>query len=386
MRFLPFLSSRHTGEAIDPRAEQRLVAEAVLRTAASLVNADAGGARGVLEQQCQALTVLAPRIVLAWTWFGAAHTTTIRPQVMAGSAADYARSLTIQRNLLTELGPAFRTLSGKRIEPCNVSPLSPFGPWRSAAVQHDVKTVLALPLASSVNEERGLFVLYSDTENYFEEVGVSLFEALAHLFSAVLSSSARQAELKQAANCDPLTGLANRNAVHLLDASVRRVIETDLPCAVLIIDIDHFKAINDSHGHAAGDIVLCGVARQLQAALRQGDTVARWGGEEFVVCLPGAGIDTAVAVAEKLRRTLAQSAFPLASGRSPSLTVSIGIAPLQLAEPLVSAIERADVALYAAKQRGRNRVEVAVEADLPSIGAGGPSGLAPNLNSEAIAA
>ena len=357
--FLPNIYRRKAErEGLDTRAEQALVAEAVVRSAASLVDGD-DEAQLLIERHCQTLTTLAPHIVLAWTWFGPPQADSLRPQVIAGTASDYARSLVIQRNLVTRMGPAFRTLAGDRLEPFNVSTASLYGPWRDAAREHGVKSVLALPLASQVDDQRGLFVLYSDMPRYFELVGVGLFEALAQLFSAVLSRAARNSVIARAAYRDTLTGLPNRGALALMEPTLKRIDVHDTPVAVLMLDVDHFKRINDDYGHGGGDAALRHVALRLQSLLRQGDTLVRWGGEEFCLCLRGTGADDARAIAEKLRAGLAAEPVPLPDGSSCTVTASFGLAMLRPFEALSDTLGRADQALYRAKRTGRNRVEVA---------------------------
>ncbi len=340
---------RQRAPQIDVPAEQRRVVEAVLRSATTLVASD-DDPRHIISRHCEALTRLAPHIVLAWTWFGPPSPDRIRPQVVAGAASAYAQELDIARDWLTRHGPAYRVLDGRRLEPFAVSGRSLYGPWRRAAAEHGVRQVLALPLRSSVDDQRGLFVLYADRPGYFDDVGVGLFDALAGLFSAVLSRAARNAELSQAARLDVLTGLPNRRALEVLEPSSTRLSEADPPACVLLADIDHFKRINDQWGHAAGDDAIRRVGGALREALRTEDTVLRWGGEEFVVWLPGLDGVRAGIVAEKLRRAVAE--LP-----SPALTVSIGVATLQVGETLADAIARADQAMYLAKQGGRNRVQ-----------------------------
>jgi diguanylate cyclase (GGDEF)-like protein len=355
--FIPGLVSPFSrGTGFDPRAERALVAEVVVRCAAALVNFD-GDPQALIERKCRTLTTLAPHIVVAWTWFGDPGVRRLQPQVVAGAASAYARGLVIERNLLSAIGPAFRTLAGQRLEPFNVSPHSLYGPWRQAAREHGVKSVLAVPLSSTYNDQRGLFVLYSDIEDYFDRVGVGLFEALGQLFSALLTNAARQAELSRAAQRDPLTGLPHRGAASLMASKLRRMTEFDPPAAVAMVDLDHFKAVNDTHGHAVGDAVLCAAAERLQAALRQGDTLLRWGGEEFCVFLPNTDRAGAHAVAEKLRANLARSPLELRAGPTCAVTASVGFASMRAGEELASAVGRADAALYRAKHSGRNRIE-----------------------------
>jgi diguanylate cyclase (GGDEF)-like protein len=128
--------------------------------------------------------------------------------------------------------------------------------------------------------------------------------------------------------------------------------------AVLMVDIDHFKKINDTHGHASGDSVIRGLAEICARALRPSDLVARYGGEEFIISLPETGIDAARQVAERLRATVADATIPTGSG-GVRFTVSIGVAICSRRASLADAMRRADEALYAAKRNGRNRVEIA---------------------------
>ncbi|GCL65439.1 GGDEF domain-containing protein [Pseudaquabacterium pictum] len=167
--------------------------------------------------------------------------------------------------------------------------------------------------------------------------------------------------LARLATHDPLTGLLNRNG---LDAALDRHFGSRPAQALVLcqIDIDHFKQINDSHGHAAGDAVLQGVAGTLAAHVRGGDFVARLGGEEFLVGCCGAGLaqDQALALAERLRDALAAQSHPLAGGTSLRCTVSIGVSPAIVARSgWEAALRAADAALYQAKHAGRNRVVVA---------------------------
>ena len=165
--------------------------------------------------------------------------------------------------------------------------------------------------------------------------------------------------LAQLATHDPLTGLLNR---HGLDEALQRHFGTRPPHALVLcqVDVDHFKRINDGHGHAAGDGVLKGVAQTLAAQVRGGDFVARLGGEEFLVGCSGADRAQALALAERLRSAVAQRRHAVAGGDSLGCTVSIGVSPVFSARAgWEAALREADAALYRAKQAGRNRVEAA---------------------------
>jgi two-component system cell cycle response regulator len=141
--------------------------------------------------------------------------------------------------------------------------------------------------------------------------------------------------------------------------------------AVLMVDVDHFKSVNDRFGHAAGDRALRVVAETLRGNTRVFDSIARYGGEEFVVLMPGTGPDAAVAAAERLRASVAAAAFDTPDGSPVHLTVSVGVAcsPEHPASP-DALLAAADQALYDAKRGGRNRVTVALA---PLAGAGSPA-------------
>lgn len=166
---------------------------------------------------------------------------------------------------------------------------------------------------------------------------------------------------------DPLTGLLNR---HGLDEALRHHFGIRPPQALVLcqLDIDHFKRINDEHGHAAGDAVLRGVAETLASHVRAGDFVARLGGEEFLIGCSGADRAQALALAERLRLALAQRHHPVGGGESRGCTVSIGVSQaFHERARWEAAMREADAALYQAKQAGRNRVVAAAGAAAPPV-------------------
>ena len=165
-------------------------------------------------------------------------------------------------------------------------------------------------------------------------------------------------QIRQLATHDDLTGLLNRRAMlDRMQLEQRRSLRSGSPLLIAQLDIDHFKAVNDTHGHAAGDLVLQSFADTVRRNVRDTDVLARWGGEEFVLLLCDTPAADAVALMERLRQAVQAMQVPVAQGGQPiTVTVSIGLARHTPADPLAGTLERADQALYAAKAGGRNRV------------------------------
>jgi two-component system, cell cycle response regulator len=158
---------------------------------------------------------------------------------------------------------------------------------------------------------------------------------------------------------DPLTGLANRRHFHgVLERSIDMVARSGEPALLLMLDIDHFKKINDTYGHQAGDQVLQAIAKALSACVRPMDTVARFGGEEFSIMLPSCLKGFGVTVAERIRAHIEALSIPVAPSVSIQITVSVGgaFAPEWVRSTAALWTERADLQLYRAKSEGRNCV------------------------------
>jgi diguanylate cyclase (GGDEF)-like protein len=163
----------------------------------------------------------------------------------------------------------------------------------------------------------------------------------------------------QSALRDPLTDTGNRIA---MDQTLQREIELARrhmqPLSLLMLDIDHFKRVNDTHGHSAGDDVLKAVAASIKNQLRNVDMVFRYGGEEFLILLSNTSREAAALVGERLRCAAQAEDYP-ADGRTVELTVSLGCSTLLPGESAESLLRRADSALYVAKREGRNRLTMA---------------------------
>ena len=174
-------------------------------------------------------------------------------------------------------------------------------------------------------------------------------------------------EAQRLATVDPLTGLLNRRAfLTSLDLELERSRRLAYPVSVLLLDIDHFKQLNDRFGHAFGDAVLAAFGGSLARLLRKVDLVARWGGEEFVATLSGTDARGAETVAERLRSAVAAIELRASDGSKVSVTASFGVATWNRSEGRDSIIDRADRAMYDAKHAGRNRVRIAGVGVLPS--------------------
>lgn len=183
-----------------------------------------------------------------------------------------------------------------------------------------------------------------------------MFSYLSYFYLSMVLSAQRK--LRRLAMVDSLTGLLNRrHGTYLAEKEIARFQRAGHPVAFMLLDVDHFKMINDHHGHETGDIVLTSIGQIIPAQLRAQDLVARWGGEEFLVILPGTGIDSAMASAERLREALRSYDWKAVVGKPIQVTISVGVSELCESDDMASVIRRADQALYRGKVGGRDRVE-----------------------------
>lgn len=185
---------------------------------------------------------------------------------------------------------------------------------------------------------------------------VTLIVTMAFASSFSVLNNRQQQELLRLATHDPLTGAGNQRAFMSRLAQVIAAFERDrVPSSLVMLDIDHFKRINDAYGHSAGDEVLKRVARRIESRIRITDGLYRIGGEEFVVVIEGQGVETAARIAEELRERIEEA--DLVPGIP--VTVSVGAAEIRERESHEAWLRRVDEAMYSAKRSGRNRVRVA---------------------------
>lgn len=263
-----------------------------------------------------------------------------------------------------EPGAAARGLAGLLSE-------EPRAGWRGALLRLGRVRGVVLITAVSVLLSLAVTATVGAAAGRLDRLAVDLLVAsLVPLIVAPLVSGAAlgllaeveaaRAALREVAVRDGLTGLYNRRFFAArLEAEIQRTRRHPAPLSValVLVDVDHFKRINDTRGHAVGDEVLHRVAQALQAQVRPYDIAARFGGEEFVLMLPGSSAGEGAAVAERVRQAVEALQLPcLGEGAPPQVTVSLGVAALQAAPDDADALlRRADAALYQAKRDGRNR-------------------------------
>ncbi len=221
--------------------------------------------------------------------------------------------------------------------------------------QTPIASLLCVPLIAR-GERVGCVTASAERHDAFDQGDLEL----VRFISTTIALDIENVRLHRVAVTDPLTGAYNREFLMArLPQEIEAAIERDRTLSVAMVDVDHFKAVNDQHGHGTGDVVLAEVARRLRGAIRAGDLLVRYGGEEFLAVLPKADAGRAWEVGERMRQRVCERGFDVGDGLALLLRISVGIAQWRIGEKMPDLIERADVALYGAKERGRNRVEVA---------------------------
>ena len=239
--------------------------------------------------------------------------------------------------------------------------LTEFGRWRT---RHGDDPLLTQPAF------QGLWERYTAMHDAAQRIACSIerpddrihpedYDGFLSASDRFLSAARRirDAFRKAVSDLDPLTGLSNRATMTAeLTIEYERAVRSGTPCCLALADIDFFKKVNDTYGHAAGDEVLAATAGRLTSHLRPYDMIYRYGGEEFLICLPNADTDIARAVLERLRESMAERPIKLEDGRDLPVTASFGLAQITKDADLKTVIDRADAALYQSKEHGRNRV------------------------------
>jgi diguanylate cyclase (GGDEF)-like protein len=218
-----------------------------------------------------------------------------------------------------------------------------------------IASMICVPLIAR-GERVGAVTATSSKLGAFDTNNLELIRFIA----MTIALDIENVRLHRVAVTDPLTGAFNREfLMQRLPQEIETAIDRDRALSIAMVDVDHFKSVNDHYGHGIGDLVLSEVARRLRGAIRGGDLLVRYGGEEFLAVLPKADAGRAWEVGERMRQRVCERAFEVGEGLALLLRVSVGIAQWRTGELMPDLIERADTALYGAKDRGRNRVEVA---------------------------
>jgi len=252
-----------------------------------------------------------------------------------------------QRPLDVALAPSFDRVQDVAIKSIPLMLVSIFIVlWAAARIASPLQQLATLTEESL--DTKNVEGLKSVQGWYFEAYSLKsvLIRSLSFLHGQVMF-------FKDQSTTDPLTGVTNRRT---MDAMLAEWQENKLPHAIIMLDLDHFKSVNDTYGHAVGDKVLQFLAKNMEAVARKEDVCCRYGGEEFVMLLPNTVAEEAASVAEKLRKVLANTISPC--GRSVTLSAGVAVYP-QMADSTEALFEAADGALYLAKQAGRNQVMVA---------------------------
>jgi diguanylate cyclase (GGDEF)-like protein len=214
-----------------------------------------------------------------------------------------------------------------------------------------------LPLAIE-GEIIGCISLNSEQSNAFDAQDLQFFSVIGYQMAATLKHFQRLSSIKNIAHFDTLTGLYNRRYFEeRLGLEAQKSFFGGTALSLVMIDIDHFKRVNDTFGHTGGDRVLREISGLLRTSVRKKDTVARYGGEEFILILPEAGLDESSMIAERIRRLVESTPFEVSDARL-NLTVSLGISnfPNHRARSKEELVKMADQALYDAKRGGRNQL------------------------------
>ncbi len=242
---------------------------------------------------------------------------------------------------------------------CILSNDRPDSEYKLSKFMHEqgILCFLCLPLLSHGYPLGVLYLYRTDRDVFFPEE-IDLLITFSHLAAGAIENARLQTHTLKLAATDALTGLMNRRALdERLNNEQQRAQRYNEAYALMLLDIDHFKKINDTHGHAAGDRVLRALADILARQIRDVDTVARYGGEEFVIVLTETEGEGAKIVAERIRKIVVGTPFQLPSGAEIDITISVGIACFpRCGETVENIMEHADQALYVAKRTGRNRV------------------------------
>ena len=247
--------------------------------------------------------------------------------------------------------------TGQRVIVEDITTDSLWTDYASLAESAHLRACWSEPILSSHGKVLGTFAIYHTEPAVPSTKDIKRIASAANLCAVAIENRNTHQALERRANTDELTSLPNRRAFMLqAQQELAHLARHRGSLSVLMLDIDHFKRVNDTHGHQAGDAVLVALAQMCRHSLRECDHMGRIGGEEFAVLLPGTSAGHALETAERLRLTLANTPIQLAQGTPLKVTVSIGVTTTSGDQDIEALLRQADDALYQAKNQGRNRV------------------------------
>nr|WP_281169432.1 diguanylate cyclase [Nisaea denitrificans] len=240
--------------------------------------------------------------------------------------------------------------------------MSRFGRWYSTNRDDDIFSQPAFAMLVGMHQGLYAHAAILAVRGWKDDgIPAEEYDALLHKIDSFNEQAGRMARAFRAAlsDLDPLTGMNTRMTMEReLMREQQRMRRSGRPCSIAIADIDRFKSVNDTYGHQAGDRVLARVTRIIEDTLRPYDSIYRFGGEEFLICLPDSGPEDARRVLDRVRKTISETPIPIDKGDPLCVTVSFGVAQLVPRRSLKDIMERADRALYEAKNNGRDQVVV----------------------------
>ena len=312
----------------------------------------------VLSAACDALVASSTHICLAWMYLGNPASESITPSYAVGRASGYTDGLVLDLSEEAKKGPGRRSLENNEPVLVKIHTDLSFGIWRDNAIRYGLQEGLTLPIGDPNHPFRGLIVVFVDTSDYFEHVGIEPFIAFSELATVSLGQARLKISLEEMASIDPLTALLNRRAFQeVINREYAKSQRTTKAFSFILFDLDRFKMLNDNYGHDIGDQFLLAVSEVAKQTLRTSDWLCRWGGEEFLWLVKSEHPADGPNSCDALQTALADLTW--FRGNEDTVTCSLGFTSFPLlklsAEDWEVAIKLADDALYRAKKAGKNR-------------------------------
>lgn len=249
---------------------------------------------------CHAILGATPHLRFVWVGFSDGNSNGIEPYTAAGDCAQECQDWRLPKSCFDPTGPYSQAFPEKVESPNDLDPL--FVPWRENWNACSVSCALAIPLRSEKRGLRGMIVFYSDSIDYFAQMGVPLFQAFCHVAEIIWKQSNLLHMLTQKAQDDPLTGLMNRrHTINVLEKAISQASQSNEPLSILLCRLEGFNKINDLYGWMAADAILAAFAKEATVRMRPQDIGGRWTGVEFLYVLPNTDAAQADAIGKELQ-------------------------------------------------------------------------------------